>query len=565
MAYVVRDLRKNKQPVFKADVMALANMILDKVPKLKRAFKTQRNPRGLVTDRWYNGFLERNGLVAKNVKPLDMTRASWYTSKNVRAHFNNVMAVLLKHGYAHKNPSFDPDDLDSEPIIWTAEGKRRFFEFDETGFDLKGDKPSKARAERMPCRPGDSAEAYNEHNTSDRVSGCGGTVANGEPLRPMFVFNSGQTLDLTWMSDDYGRKITTGSVDAQGNEICAAYDANEGGSFSTSQVVRYLECQKAVLPEATAEQPWIAFTDGVLCHITRDVVEYARKHHITILLKVPYLSHVLQGQDVVGGQFARIKSGFRKNHASRIGDRVREAMRARGAKPESVHSGFQDFIECVREPWMAAFNDRANNVRIWGRIGIVPFNRLPLKNVILAERDRAAQQAEQKEEDAKAPSVVASALDKLYAQRTPTEKVTQRALLTGQGRVNASDVWRACGGVATDDKYKEHLDLRAQAKAAEEADKQAKRDARAAKAARAASERRALADRHWKLMEAVQFVEERFPRENPKILARDSCIAILEMRYGQPFAELSKKKLEANHCPEALTGILAAMGLTTTF
>ena len=44
-------------------------------------------------------------------------------------------------------------------------------------------------------------------------------------------------------------------------------------------------------------------------------------------------------------------------------------------------------------------------------------------------------------------------------------------------------------------------------------------------------------------MEAVQFVEERFPRENPKILGRDSCIAILEMRYGPLFAELSKKKL----------------------
>ena len=98
------------------------------------------------------------------------------TSKNVKKHFDNVMGVLLKYGYARPNPQHDESDLDSEPVLWTEAGKRRFFEFDETGFDLKGDTPSKAPSERMPCEEHDTGEAYNEHNSGDRVSGCGGTV-----------------------------------------------------------------------------------------------------------------------------------------------------------------------------------------------------------------------------------------------------------------------------------------------------------------------------------------------------------------------------------------------------
>ena len=44
-------------------------------------------------------------------------------------------------------------------------------------------------------------------------------------------------------------------------------------------------------------------------------------------------------------------------------------------------------------------------------------------------------------------------------------------------------------------------------------------------------------------MAAVQFDESRFPKTQPKILSKDSCIAILEAKFGEQFGELQKLKL----------------------
>ena len=139
--------------------------------------------------------------------------------------------------------------------------------------------------------------------------------------------------------------------------------------------------------------------------------------------------------------------------------------------------------------------------------------------------------------------VIVTALNDMYGGKTPSEKVAARASLHEQGRVNTSDVWRLCNGNATADEYSEALEAKAQAKAAQDAAAAAKRADRAAKAGAAAALRRELAESHWVAMTAVQFDESRFPKTQPKILSKDSCVAILEVEFGAQFGELQKLKL----------------------
>ena len=109
--------------------------------------------------------------------------------------------------------------------------------------------------------------------------------------------------------------------------------------------------------------------------------------------------------------------------------------------------------------------------------------------------------------------------------------------------MNTSDVWRLCNGNGTADEYSAALDAKRAEKAAQDAATAAKRADRAAKADAAAALRHELAESHWVAMAAVQFDESRFPKLQPKILSKDSCVAILEVKFGAQFCELQKLKL----------------------
>jgi hypothetical protein len=100
------------------------------------------------------------------------------------------------------------------------------------------------------------------------------------------------------------------------------------------------------------------------------------------MLKVPYLSFALQACDAKGGAFSQIKPEYRKNQMTRLGQknmaRLNVQTHMRGAAPCLSHG---DFVACVREPWMRAFNG-GGMLRSWGTIGINPYNRKALWDFI---------------------------------------------------------------------------------------------------------------------------------------------------------------------------------------
>ncbi len=43
------------------------------------------------------------------LRPLEQTRAQWFTEENLEGYFNIARDVLIKAGFAVVNPDFDPD------------------------------------------------------------------------------------------------------------------------------------------------------------------------------------------------------------------------------------------------------------------------------------------------------------------------------------------------------------------------------------------------------------------------------------------------------------------------
>jgi hypothetical protein len=432
------------------------------------------------------------------------------------------------------------------------------FEFDESGFSCSNAEASKCQEEKTITTEGDDGVGFVEKSTSARISGCGGMTVSGEPLRPCFIFNSGESLDPSWLTDANGATITTDGVDANGATIEATFSCNQKGSFKSVNVTQFLMSQIGVLPKATAEKPWIAFIDGVYTHIQADFIRFCRANHIVVLLKTPYLSFALQGADLVCGQFRGIKSAYRKNLSRTLDIKVIPHMRpkAGGATVEAQHLGHADFVDAVREPWRAAFNDRAKNINIWGHMGIYPFTKEPLFLKMDAEAAASAKTKKLSRKGTKeaASAALTTAVTGMFGRSTSAEKKKST-------RINAGGVWKKHNGVATCASYMAELEEVDGKKAAAEAEGEKLRLEKEEKRAEATEARKKLCDEQWARMAEADYDHMAFPGARPKLLGLDSMRAILEHKYSGNYGAL--KKLSADDLKNKLLPHLAMLHTAT--
>ena len=68
------------------------------------------------------------------LRPLEETRATWYTDSNLEKSFKVAKDVVLKAGVAVLNEDFDPNKPYSEEILITA--PKRICSYDETRMEL---------------------------------------------------------------------------------------------------------------------------------------------------------------------------------------------------------------------------------------------------------------------------------------------------------------------------------------------------------------------------------------------------------------------------------------------
>ena len=70
-----------------------------------------------------------------NIRPLEMARAKWGTSENIKKHYDVLARVLLTAGVAVENPAYDPDVPNMERLFITKPGRI-------SSRDERGDFPS---------------------------------------------------------------------------------------------------------------------------------------------------------------------------------------------------------------------------------------------------------------------------------------------------------------------------------------------------------------------------------------------------------------------------------------
>ncbi len=103
--------------------------------------------RGKPTSGWYQGWLRRMEFLTCHLRPLEQTRAEWYTAENLDTYFEVSKGVLLKAGVAEANPDYDPMVPHSQAILITNPGRICFF--DETKIELDCTKGGKGKGIRL--------------------------------------------------------------------------------------------------------------------------------------------------------------------------------------------------------------------------------------------------------------------------------------------------------------------------------------------------------------------------------------------------------------------------------
>jgi hypothetical protein len=131
----------------------------------------------------------------RTAKHIDAKRLDWDKSDNILRYYKNLMELLLRLGYAVRNTG---DDSLEQPIKIHKRCLDLIVEFDEIGFDLTASGSARSTALQTVGPIGSTVEVCIDQSNSAHISGMGGTTAGGKPLRPMFVFSSGATLDVDW-------------------------------------------------------------------------------------------------------------------------------------------------------------------------------------------------------------------------------------------------------------------------------------------------------------------------------------------------------------------------------
>lgn len=344
IADLIKAMRALKFPVFRDKVMAMARALVAGTYH-EIAWENETGPGAS----WYYGFLRRHGLYTNDLSPLECTRAQWTTAENALKHYDILMNVFLDLGIAVTNDAFDPTKENSEPII--IKKPSRIVSFDETKLSMDMTVQSRGKKLRSVTVPGEQYEKK-EHLAAkggSSATGVGGSTGDGESLPGLFIF-SGGSIKPAWLRPPYapdGVPLSSIRDPATGAFYAPTFFANPVGSMEFDLGVKYFETTITRVLKPTKEDPVVVICDGHGSHVTLELIEYCREHHIHIVLRPPHTTHKLQGEDVVN--FRHSKVDFQQQKMEVLCMLTSEAMAAGSIPPTSL--GTQHFTRCVKPVW----------------------------------------------------------------------------------------------------------------------------------------------------------------------------------------------------------------------
>ena len=457
LATDVRFLRKHNLPVTKGWVMGRALVL---VQELQATADLVHFPGGRMSDHVYYKFLDDSDMSGGSGKPLESDRDLWLTStvctcatylvmplhartrtthahtrartptrlnieilsdvpccwQNAETQYAVWAGIALRNEMAIINPNFDPTLKYSEPILWTASGKKRLLSMDET--DVRSDQTKRQRsmaARSVLCHAPASRKGHcsakagrkgkvlnaqkggfvEQHSARKHSSGidkgdlivtksaskfswAGGSLGNGQSLSPLVMSKN----PLTAEQLDAGPKGT--AMDESVSPPCiipAAFNINNSGGMEKADMGIFLH--KIALPSSgvTPTNRGMLCLDGLGQHHCFQVVTEAIAAGLDIALRFPHGSSRNQKED-----FENFATFCPAHEAAKSAKQIqqfemcmatataedREPSRAELLKASVLTDSTA--IECAKVPWETAFADDAN-IRGWKTEGVVPFTR----------------------------------------------------------------------------------------------------------------------------------------------------------------------------------------------
>jgi hypothetical protein len=292
----VKACRAGRFKVSQGLVRAKMRAYLDAVPSLKHV---------PVTVGWYYRWLASTSLEARTVRELDITRAQWLTSQNVKTHYDVVVETAVATGLGVLNG--DAGFTDLPDLISTSHGEQDFIYGDEHDVELntdhlrwklphllvsldetkistmgKNEKQSKGLADG----PDDHGECLILRGAK-AMSLMGGIYGDNTPVPPMCVYNSGLTASGEWSR-------------------CwpeCKFGHNEKGSFNERWFSMYIK--EALYPDLQKRglgvngQRAMLILDGVITHCSHELILWCHANGIEVILRPPNTSSSTQPEDVI--------------------------------------------------------------------------------------------------------------------------------------------------------------------------------------------------------------------------------------------------------------------------
>lgn len=267
-------------------------------------------PNGM-TESWYKRFLRTyvDVIGTSNQTPLEQSRAQWATSKNICQYYRVLRDALLDLGLCYLNPAYDetvpfdeknPANNQCVELLWYPGKLGRVFSMDETKIVLSTTDISRRNSDVIIVPKDENGKLQSNETLAIKNDGgqdcsmAGGSLADGRALPALYIFTGGYYLGD--MKDGPDSDIVNF---ATGKFFPSQFTSSPSGGMTDDIMLDYI--QKVVQPiftDLSVTNPVLGILDGYGSHFTLEVLEHCRSNHITLLLRVPHCSHIIQGEDV---------------------------------------------------------------------------------------------------------------------------------------------------------------------------------------------------------------------------------------------------------------------------
>jgi hypothetical protein len=403
MVQAVQMLRYHRLPTQRSIVLSMANNMADELG-------LEAGSAGITSD-WFRGFKDRHEdlFAFEKGRGLETARAEWLTASNIEHHYRTAAEVFVSIGAATLVADADSvsEVVNGEIIHFTTGGASRFCSFDEarTTLDTYED-PAKGKSMTLKSVPKSGRSDTLEVRGCGNVTVVAGSRGDGMALPPMCIFprktmNCSEGMDQTkwgvpmwqkWAAEAPVSPIT----DAKGKHLQTLIFGNESGGMTHDLGAMYLE--KCIAPafgkHLSAEQKCAVLCDGHGSHLTLEFLLKARELNIVVILRPPHTTSRIQTEDQTSN-FGVMQAEFRKGKTSTM-----ITAHFEGRLPS-----VWDYMTVLKPAFRKGFSQE-NCLKAWRKIGIVPFTRCVMWDLLAEEKALGAVKRAAEQNDKKAQAAV---------------------------------------------------------------------------------------------------------------------------------------------------------------